>query len=136
MSLVSLFDFCYVKGERQFVHMHTMEAFGGNGGTAPLIPNLGTRWKRAVSFAPQQTCTSLPLGTRLSGTQRWSGCCGEERNCISILKIEPRFLGRPNGSLVTIPNELSRCRRLKLYKTDQLFTAATRRDSATADLPY
>jgi hypothetical protein len=28
MALVSLFDFCYFKGERQFVRMHTMEASG------------------------------------------------------------------------------------------------------------
>jgi hypothetical protein len=28
MALVSLFDFCYFKGERQFVHMHTMQTFG------------------------------------------------------------------------------------------------------------
>ena len=28
MAVVSLFEFCYVKGERQFVHMQTMQAFG------------------------------------------------------------------------------------------------------------
>ena len=28
MASVSLFDFCYVKGERQFLLIHIMQAFG------------------------------------------------------------------------------------------------------------
>jgi hypothetical protein len=82
------------------------------------------------------------IGYELDGPQKWSGCCGEERNFISILEIETRFLGCPTCSLVTIPTELSRHRLVKPYKTDQVFTSATRRVylplhvRTTADLPY
>ena len=82
------------------------------------------------------------IGYELGGPQKWSGCCGEERNFISMLKIEPRFLGCPTCSLVTIPTELSWRIQVKPYKTDQVFTSATRRIyihlhvCTAADLPY
>jgi hypothetical protein len=49
-----------------------------------------------------------PFCRRLSGSQNGSGSCGEDKNLLSLQRIEPQFLGRPTHCLVAIrdPTEL------------------------------
>jgi hypothetical protein len=68
---------------------HTMHTYGGRGSTAPHILNLGTRWKRVVSFTPRPVFrkkrTRYPLDRRLGGLQsrfgRW-----REKSCLPGVK--------------------------------------------------
>jgi hypothetical protein len=64
---------------------HAMKTYWGNGGIAPRILDLGTRWRWVVSFAPrplypQGMSPWYPLGKRLGGPQSCSGRGGEEKN--------------------------------------------------------
>jgi hypothetical protein len=43
----------------------------------------------------------------LGGTQGWYGHCGEEKNLLLLLGIEPRFLGCPACSLYSILTGIS-----------------------------
>jgi hypothetical protein len=52
------------------------------------ILNLGNRWRWVVSFTPWPLYLRHPLDRRLGGPQRWSGCCGEEKNLV-MPGIEP-----------------------------------------------
>ena len=36
----------YVKSKGKVVPVHTIKSYRASGGTAPLIPNLGTRWRK------------------------------------------------------------------------------------------
>jgi hypothetical protein len=54
-----------------------------NGGIAPRKINLRKRWRRVISFG--RRCIPVwkeapVLDRRMSGPQRRSGCCGEEKN--------------------------------------------------------
>jgi hypothetical protein len=65
---------------------HAMKAYWGSGGIAPRI-DLGTRWRRVVSFTPrplypQGKSPWYPLDRRLSGPQNRSGRGGEEKNAL------------------------------------------------------
>jgi hypothetical protein len=57
----------------------------GSGYTDPFILELGTSWRRAVSFTPLPLYSlgkspRYPLDRRLGGPQSRSGRCGEEKN--------------------------------------------------------
>jgi hypothetical protein len=57
------------------------------------------------------SCTPLPrypLDRWLGGPQCRSGRCGEEKNLLTLLGIEPRLVSRPAHSQVAIPTELPR----------------------------
>jgi hypothetical protein len=59
-----------------------MRAYGGSGGIAPLIPDLGTGWRCVVSFThrplySQGNSPWYPLDRRLCGPQSRSGRGGE-----------------------------------------------------------
>jgi hypothetical protein len=56
------------KGKAVPVH-HVMEIYGGSGGIAPRILDLGTGWRLGVSFTPRPL---YPPGERASGTH-WIG---------------------------------------------------------------
>jgi hypothetical protein len=60
-----------------------MKTYLGNGGIAPRILNLGTRWKWVVSFNPRPLYRQgkerrYPLDRRLDGPQSRSGRGGEQ----------------------------------------------------------
>jgi hypothetical protein len=64
---------------------HVIEMYWGNGGIAPRILDLGTRWRWVVSYTPlplysQGQSPLYPLVRRLGGPQRRSGHGGEETN--------------------------------------------------------
>jgi len=66
-----------------------MKIFGGSGVIALLTLNIGTRWKRMVSFTPRPPYSQgkracYPLDKRLCGPQRWSGRGGEEEKYLSL----------------------------------------------------
>jgi hypothetical protein len=77
-----------------------------------IILDLGTRWRRMVSFTPlplnpRGKGSRYPLDRRPARPQSRSGHCGEEKNLLSLPGIVPRVLGRPANSLVAKPTELS-----------------------------
>jgi hypothetical protein len=56
------------------------------------ILNLGTRWRRVVSFTPQPHYSrGYPLDMRLGGHHSRSGRCEEEKDLLSLLEIEFRL---------------------------------------------
>jgi hypothetical protein len=60
-----------------------MKMYKRIGGIAPRILDLGTRWRRVVSFTPWPLCPQgkspwYPLDRRLGGPQNRSGRGGEE----------------------------------------------------------
>jgi hypothetical protein len=64
-----------------------------------------------VSFTIQPPCSyknkpSTRYMVGWVGPKSPSGHFGEEKNLLSLLEIETRFLGRPGRTLVTIPTEL------------------------------
>jgi hypothetical protein len=73
-----------------------MEAYWGSGDIAPHILDLGTRWKRVVSFTsrplyPQGKNPWYPLYRRLGGPQSRSGRGGKEKNFKPMPSIEPPY---------------------------------------------
>jgi hypothetical protein len=73
---------------------HAMKAYWRSGGIAPRILDLGTRWRRVVSFTPrplypQGKSPWYPLDRRLGGPQSRSGRGGEEKNPQPPPGIEP-----------------------------------------------
>jgi hypothetical protein len=70
----------------------------GNESIAPLILNLGTRWRRVISFTlrslyPRKKSLRHPVDRRLGGLQSLSGRGGEETKIPSLPLpgIEPRL---------------------------------------------
>jgi hypothetical protein len=67
-----------------------MKIYWGNGGIAPRILNLGTRWRMEVggelhaptALSPEKKLL-YPLDRRLGGPQSRSGCGGEEKISLS-----------------------------------------------------
>jgi len=65
-----------------------METYWRSGDVAPLILNLGTRWRIVVSFTPRPLYSRgeiprYPLDRRLDGPQSRSGRGGEEKKPIT-----------------------------------------------------
>lgn len=59
----------------------------GSGSNATIFLNLGTRWRRQVSFTPWLLYPGVhkpwdPLGRRLGGPKTWTGCFGEKENLV------------------------------------------------------
>lgn len=71
---------------------------------------MGGREGSVSCFAPQEYhhhChNQYTLGRRLDGPHNQSGCCREEKNLLTLPRVEPPFLSCPVQSLVTIPNNL------------------------------
>lgn len=91
--------------ESQAIPVQAMKASAG-GATDTRSLNLGTRWKRVVSFTPwllyprEKNC-GYPSNRRLDGPQsRYGGNGKEETQTQSKIQI---FFGRPTRSLVNIP---------------------------------
>jgi hypothetical protein len=87
-----------------------MKAYRVNGGIAPRILDLGTRWRSVLSFTPrlfypQGKIPWYPLDRRLGGLQGWSGRGGEEKNSQPLPGLEPPII-QPVAQLYTA--ELSR----------------------------
>jgi hypothetical protein len=73
----------------------------GRRGTAPRIFNLGTRWRRVVSFTRRAILPpQFPLNRQLGGPQSRSGCGGKEKNSRLCRESNPDRLTR---SLMTTP---------------------------------
>jgi len=69
-----------------------MKAYWGNGAISPHILDIGTRWRRVVSFTPQGKGPCYPLDRSLGGPQSWPGCGGEEKNSQSLPGPEPLII--------------------------------------------
>jgi hypothetical protein len=74
-----------------------MKAYWGSGGIAPRIPDLGTRWRRVVSFTPLPLYSKgkspwCPFDRRLGGPQSRSGRVGEEKNSQLLPELEPKII--------------------------------------------
>jgi hypothetical protein len=74
-----------------------MKAYCGSGGIATRILDLGTRWRRVVSFTPQPLYHQgknpwYPLDMGLGGPQSRSGRCDEEKNSQSLPGLEPPII--------------------------------------------
>jgi hypothetical protein len=78
------------------------------------VLDLSTRWRRCgISFMPlliynweNSPPPQYPLDRMLGGPQSLSGHCGEEKNLLTMLGIEPLLLSHPTHSVVTIPTKL------------------------------
>jgi hypothetical protein len=73
---------------------HVMKTYCGSRGIAPLILDLGSRWRWVVSFMhwppyPQGKNPWYALDRRLSGPQSRSGRGGEEKNSKPPPEMEP-----------------------------------------------
>jgi hypothetical protein len=71
-----------------------MKTYCGSGDIAPRILDLGTRWKRVVSFTPRPLYPQgnnpwYSLDRRLGGLQSRSGRGGEEKNSQLLPGLEP-----------------------------------------------
>jgi hypothetical protein len=82
-----------------------------SGGTVPLILNPGTRWKLVATFMtwPLDSCGKSnrhPLNKRLDGPRSRSESFRGQEYPSAMFGIEPRFLGRPDRSLVTMSTTL------------------------------
>jgi hypothetical protein len=60
---------------------------------------------RPAALSPGESFR-CPFCKRVCGPHRQSGHYKDEKNLLSLLEIEPRYLGRPARSLVAIPAEL------------------------------
>jgi hypothetical protein len=74
---------------------HTMKTYWRSGGIAPLILDLGIRWRCVVSFTPRSLYPQgkspwYPLDRRLGGPQSRSGDCDEEKIPSSRRESNPR----------------------------------------------
>jgi hypothetical protein len=72
-----------------------MKACWRSGGIAPCILELGTKWKRVVSFTPRPIYPQgkgpwFPLDRRLGGPQSRSGRGGEDKNSSPYLDSNSR----------------------------------------------
>ena len=79
------------------VHVHTIKACRGRRGIAPLILNLGTRWRWKVSFMPRLLFSYgknlwYLLNRKSDGLHSWSWCLGKEKNTLSMMGTEPRII--------------------------------------------
>jgi hypothetical protein len=73
---------------------HAVKTYMGSRGIAPLILDLGTRWRWVVCFThrplyPQGKNHRYPLDRRLGGPQSRSGHDGEQKNSQPRPGIEP-----------------------------------------------
>jgi hypothetical protein len=79
---------------RQFLtEHHAMKAYGGSGGIAQRILDLGTRWEWVVNFThrqhyPQGKRPWYPLNRSLGEPHGRSGCGGEEKNSQHLPGLE------------------------------------------------
>jgi len=80
-----------VKGRA--VPLHTMKAYGGIRGIAPLILDLSTTWRFVVQFTPwplyPRNILRRPLNRRLSGPQRGFGQFWRKENLLFLPVFEP-----------------------------------------------
>jgi hypothetical protein len=82
----------------------------GSEGIAPLIPDLGTRWRWVVNFTPRLLYSEgkspwYPLDKRVGGPQSRSGSGGEEKNSQPLPGLEALII-QPEAQRYT--TELSR----------------------------
>jgi hypothetical protein len=76
---------------------HYMKTYGGDGGIAPCILSLGTRWagewsaSRPGHFTPRGTSPQHPLDRSLCGSQSRSGRGGEEKKSTPCPSQECHF---------------------------------------------
>ena len=95
-----------VKGENA-CHESTWESWDID----PLILNLGTRYRRVVSFIStplylKGNIPCYPVFRRQGYSQSWSGNFGEEDKLLALPEIKPPFPDYAACSLVTILTEL------------------------------
>jgi hypothetical protein len=99
-----------VEGSRKVVPIHTMKAYRGSRGIAPLILNLYSRWRGVVYLHNQATLfppspgkeVQDPLNRRQGRAHSWSGQFEEEKRLFSLLGIEPAAIQAVAQSLYCV----------------------------------
>ena len=77
--------------ELGFFTVYSMKACRRSRGVAPHILNVGTRWKRVITFTSRPLCPRCPLNRRLGGLQTRSERFGGEKNLLSLHGFERRL---------------------------------------------
>ena len=107
LTKVTIISHSTILKKGKVFRMHVVKTWG-NVGINPLIRNLDTRWRWAVSFTARPLC---PRGKcrleNISGSFQ-SGRFWQDKNPLLMPGIELQFVGCPPHSLFTIPTEQSR----------------------------
>jgi hypothetical protein len=90
---------------------HTMKAYCGSRAIAPHILDLGTTWRRVVSFIPQSLYPQgksswYPLDRRLGGPQSRSGDSGEDKNYQPLSGLKPPIIHPVAQCYTTVLSQL------------------------------
>jgi hypothetical protein len=90
-----------------------------HGGAPPLLTSAmdGSAWSasRPYHVTTGETAPWYLLHRRLGGTQSRSGRYGEKKNSCPLPRTEPRLLGRPASSVLSIQTELTQIVKITLY---------------------
>jgi len=89
-----------------------------SGGIALCSHNLSTRQRWVVISMPQPLYSIYPPNRGLDRPYSWSGCFGDEKNLLLVLRIESWFPGFPACSLVIVPNKLYQLLKSGLLRTN------------------
>jgi hypothetical protein len=93
-SLIRIIYLWFKKGK--VVPVHSMKVYTGSIGTAPLILNLGTKWRCVVNIKFRRVIPGkeprYPLKRGLGGPQSWSGRFEEEENLSPLPELEPQIV--------------------------------------------
>jgi hypothetical protein len=89
------------------VPLHAVKAYGGSGGLAPYVINLGARWNCMIIFTlrplyPRGKSLRHQLNRRLVEAPPLSEGFVEEENLFPLLETEPWSLGRPGRGQITV----------------------------------
>jgi len=106
------------------VPVHAMKIYRGSGRTAPLIPNLGRRWRWMVTLTtrplyPRLKSRLYPVNRRMGGPQMGTGRFGGKKNLLSLPGFEPRLV-QP-VALITILQTVSFCKHISALNNSGLF---------------
>jgi len=79
-------DIVLMRGKRKVVPFRAIKAYCGSGVTSPLIPNLGTNWRRVVNskpgrFSPEKEPRYRWNRTLIGPQSRYGGCGEENLSC-------------------------------------------------------
>jgi hypothetical protein len=80
---------CKKKCRLTVVPIHAMKAHRGSGGIAPLILDLGTKWRSAVNLTPRPLYSRYSLNRRLCGSHSRCGRFHGRANLLYLPEFEP-----------------------------------------------
>lgn len=99
------------------------KAYRGSWSTAPLILNIGARWKRAVSYSPLSPWPlfpECPFNRKLDGPRCRSWLTEEERSLFPIPVMEARIFQPLAGLLYRVRHPCSLLPAAKVYNSAEI----------------